>query len=108
MIVKYDNVASKVVEMLFKWHKTENDLATLLLRPLDFLNGLYFCLFVFLIHFCLNTEEVVLDFTQECDVPLMEVDSDIDGLEDTLFADRSRNYVDEAELKMMTKINLFS
>ena len=31
IILKYENVASKVVEMLFKWHQTQNHSATLLI-----------------------------------------------------------------------------
>ena len=56
----------------------------------------------------MNVEEVVLDFAEARDVPLMEIDSDIDDEEDTRFIGRSQNYVDETmELELLTKLNLF-
>lgn len=56
----------------------------------------------------MNVEEVVLDFAEARDVPLMEIDSDIDDEEDTRFTGRSQNYVDETmELELLTKLNLF-
>ena len=50
----------------------------------------------------------MLDFAEDRDVPLMEIDSDIDDEEDTRFTGRSQNYVDETmELELLTKLNLF-
>ena len=37
-------------------------------------------------------EEIVFDFIEECEIPLMEVDSDIDVEEDMPFAGPSRKY----------------
>ena len=36
---------------------------------------------------------MVFDFIEECEIPLMKVDSDIDVEEDTSFAGPSRNYI---------------
>ena len=52
-------------------------------------------------------EKIVLDFIQECDVPLMEVGSNTEGEEDTSIIGFSRNYLLEV-MELLTKINLFS
>lgn len=56
---------------------------------------------------CLTVEKIVLDFIQECDVPLMEVGSNTEGEEDTSIIGSSRNYLLEV-MELLTKINLFS
>ena len=38
-------------------------------------------------------EEIVFDFIEECEIPLMKVDSDIDVEEDMPSAGPSRNYI---------------
>ena len=55
----------------------------------------------------LTVEEIVSDFTEECDVPLMEIDSDSDDEEDTPFTCPSWNDVDEA-MELLSEFNLFS
>lgn len=56
---------------------------------------------------CLTVEKIVLDFIQECDVPLMEVGSNTEGEEDTSIIGSSWNYLLEV-MELLTKINLFS
>ena len=66
-ILKYENVISKTLGILFKWHYSQNDSATVMimchifvfqemLTPLDLLNWVcFFCLFVY---FGFNTQKV--------------------------------------------------
>ena len=56
---------------------------------------------------CLTVEKIVLDFIQECDVPLMEVGCNTEGEEDTSIIGSSWNYLLEV-MELLTKINLFS
>ena len=56
---------------------------------------------------CLTVEKIVLDFIQECDVPLVEVGSNTEGEEDTSIIGSSWNYLLEV-MELLTKINLFS
>ena len=60
-----------------------------------------------------TVEEMVSDFTEEYDVPLMEVDSDSDDEEDTPFTCPSWNDVDvnvdvDEAMELLSKFNLFS
>lgn len=56
---------------------------------------------------CLTVEKIVLDFIQECDVPLMEVGSNTEDEQDTSIIGSPRNYLLEV-MELLTKINLFS
>ena len=87
MALKYENVISRTLEILFKWHRSQNNSATLLimchifvfqeiLTPLDLLTWVCF-LFVCFVYFSFNVKKVEIVIEKQIQKHLNFIDPKI-------------------------------